>query len=189
MTSPSWSLRLSFQSTHPLRGATQRVIRSERLPCISIHAPLAGCDGCLCHSSARRLDFNPRTPCGVRQCVQAHRSQAGWISIHAPLAGCDRHALRGIRIRRQFQSTHPLRGATLCGRTFRRAERFQSTHPLRGATRAENLGKAVRVISIHAPLAGCDALLLYCILRPLSFQSTHPLRGATRPRRLLFCGR
>ena len=33
-----------------------------------------------------------------------------------------------------FQSTHPLRGATLRPETFKRLQLFQSTHPLRGAT-------------------------------------------------------
>ena len=60
--------------------------------------------------------------------------------------------------RLKFQSTHPLRGAT--GDTPRRAPNqiFQSTHPLRGATRwLRWLHQAEKRISIHAPLAGCDA--------------------------------
>ena len=79
---------------------------------------------------------------------------------------------------------------------------FQSTHPLRGATRRSTSKLQVSIISIHAPLAGCDkiqatkirlsryfnprtpcgvrpflsaVLLVYSVL----FQSTHPLRGAT----------
>ena len=79
-----------------------------------------------------------------------------------------------------FQSTHPLRGATLpdlipvdgkcdfnprtpCG-VRRTAEKdyaivheFQSTHPLRGATTALAVAEKTYRISIHAPLAGCDA--------------------------------
>ena len=56
-----------------------------------------------------------------------------------------------------FQSTHPLRGATVqIGGIFLIYE-FQSTHPLRGATRR----------------------LRSCMLRHAKFQSTHPLRGAT----------
>ena len=103
------------------------------------------------------MNFNPRTPCGVRLNAPA----AGWgyysISIHAPLAGCDaaNYELRHI------------------------AAEFQSTHPLRGATQRRALYLIFAVISIHAPLAGCD----YRGERPLlwieKFQSTHPLRGAT----------
>ena len=41
-------------------------------------------------AEAARIDFNPRTPCGVRQRREHCHSHAGSISIHAPLAGCDR---------------------------------------------------------------------------------------------------
>ena len=78
---------------------------------------------------------------------------------------------------------------------------FQSTHPLRGATAAGAVLDLDLVISIHAPLAGCDERLRRrpdpyqhfnprtpCGVRPdgspgyispFGFQSTHPLRGAT----------
>ena len=81
-------------------------------------------------------NFNPRTPCGVRQVPAAGARRVVAISIHAPRAGCDVadgahriqrgisiHAPRagcdGIRQGRhltvgQFQSTHPVRGATGC---------------------------------------------------------------------------
>ena len=79
-----------------------------------------------------------------------------------------------------FQSTHPLRGATLTSPySFLTCSTFQSTHPLRGATadaprvaalirnfnprtpcgvRLYNTSERANVasISIHAPLAGCD---------------------------------
>ena len=124
---------------------------------ISIHAPLAGCDPGL----LLLLFF------GIK------------ISIHAPLAGCDRRTLVIPSSFDGFQSTHPLRGATLL--CLRRAKNKR--------------------ISIHAPLAGCDkppnqaqVKIFYfnprtpCGVRPpsppqssklRSFQSTHPLRGAT----------
>ena len=56
---------------------------------ISIHAPLAGCDQISSTQIIRVNNFNPRTPCGVRQQASIHRP--------SPL---------------EFQSTHPLRGAT-----------------------------------------------------------------------------
>ncbi len=58
---------IRFQSTHPVRGATQQPSsESRRLP-ISIHAPHTGCD---------------------RDAIQ-HQRQPGAISIHAPHTGCD----------------------------------------------------------------------------------------------------
>ena len=102
-----------FQSTHPLRGATYATRTAPKQPCISIHAPLAGCDEQLQRHLPGGIDFNPRTPCGVRRgrrrsggadqlyfnprtpcgvrrygCQRAACS-AFCISIHAPLAGCD----------------------------------------------------------------------------------------------------
>ena len=57
---------IRFQSTHPVRGATQQPSsESRRLP-ISIHAPHTGCD---LYTFPRHLSF--------------------LISIHAPHTGCD----------------------------------------------------------------------------------------------------
>ena len=214
----------AFQSTHPLRGATYAYYANGNSKVISIHAPLAGCDwqtvsthrtngisihaplaGCDSHPSPQAhppLNFNPRTPCGVRLAAETRTGIRVSISIHAPLAGCDIHGrrrrVRGV----QFQSTHPLRGATLhrrgstladvhfnprtpCG--VRRAllsriigaRRFQSTHPLRGATLDRSEWEDELNISIHAPLAGCDDLQKLPRRIGIQFQSTHPLRGAT----------
>ena len=63
------------------------------------------------------IDFNPRIPCGMRQpsCWVNH---AYWsISIHASHAGCDSHTIRIISNPITFQSTHPMRDATIIGGT------------------------------------------------------------------------
>ena len=101
---------------------------------ISIHAPRVGCDAAPRAGPATADNFNPRTPCGVRP--------LGYI----PIASAD-----------QFQSTHPVWGATTaqghsqpegghfnprtpCGVRRRYIDRkleageFQSTHPVWGAT-------------------------------------------------------
>ena len=102
--------------------------------------------------------FNPRTPRGVRQ-KPRKRSISSRI----------------------FQSTHPSRGATASYIPAAALCTFQSTHPSRGATCHPYHLFINSLISIHAPLAGCD------ILQPVGFpdtlfQSTHPSRGATLPR-------
>ena len=56
---------------------------------------------------------------------------------------------------------------------------FQSTHPVRGATVAQRLVGRPVGISIHAPREGCDPVVLVAVLPVLTFQSTHPVRGAT----------
>ena len=173
----------AFQSTHPLRGATQWQERTNRrTKNISIHAPLAGCD----HATAGDFVFG--------QQISIHAPLAGCdpllpqpdiplqISIHAPLAGCDSIEAQIAERNGIFQSTHPLRGATIL--LFLGGDSppvFQSTHPLRGATQPSPwCWKPYRYfnprtpcgvrrrrlcayrdlwsISIHAPLAGCDVV-------------------------------
>ena len=56
----------------------------------------------------------------------------------------------------RFQSTHPVRGATLIVCGTGNAQQFQSTHPSRGATREHLCNFCTIRISIHAPLTGCD---------------------------------
>ena len=160
----SWARRargiIGFQSTHPLRGATRQLCKRVDFSRISIHAPLAGCDTVKNTVNTTDFNFNPRTPCGVRH------------------------------------SRSP---------QTRNRVIFQSTHPLRGATVQNSLSARYADISIHAPLAGCDDSDYKCHrsnqyfnprtpcgvrrrvspsrVRRLTFQSTHPLRGATRRNR------
>ena len=126
---------LIFQSTHPMRGATEETSFPQFGIDISIHAPHAGCDvvGRYVHQTAFLFQsthpmrgatagfpverdpppyFNPRTPCGVR----------------------------------------PLRRRAVC----RRQTDFNPRTPC-GVRRYGRMDKgAVVVISIHAPHAGCD---------------------------------
>ena len=104
---------MQFQSTLPVRGATNSLIFSfNSLFSISIHAPRAGSDGVHFGRLQRNKNFNPRSPCGERlfplviipfnDCISIHAPRAGSdeddanikivraeISIHAPRAGSD----------------------------------------------------------------------------------------------------
>ena len=122
-----------FQSTHPARGATGGRERQDRDQHISIHAPREGCD------------FLPLR-------VRSRRH----ISIHAPCEGCDTKREVNLDLRRVFQSTHPVRGATPKSRHIDAPRLFQSTHPVRGATARAFRDHVPRAISIHAPREGCD---------------------------------
>ena len=147
---------ISFQSTHPARGATWAGCGGSGSPTISIHAPREGCD---------------RTAVFI--------SQSPPISIHAPREGCDISCGYAAALSRPFQSTHPARGATYFlismvysvpnfnprtprgvrrFRTLQRIEHriFQSTHPARGATCYCFRQCSHCAISIHAPREGCD---------------------------------
>ena len=128
-----WGHPPLFQSTLPLRGATTVNSTSGSLPVISIHAPLAGSDAIIIDIYHHHPDFNPRSPCGERR-----QRDGGWG--HPPL----------------FQSTLPLRGATFAIPSALPSIGFQSTLPLRGATVSALVISVFPCISIHAPLAGSD---------------------------------
>ena len=126
--------RPRFQSTHPVWGATVRWLQE--------------------HVHGRH--FNPRTPCGVRPlCLQVSRRSRNFN----PRTPCGVRLAKGnevLFVQVQFQSTHPVWGATMyCDATFA-VWAFQSTHPVWGAT-SKCLTRAFFVIiSIHAPRVGCD---------------------------------
>ena len=138
-----------------------------------------------------RYYFNPRAPCGAR-----------------------RGPGNNYRFHPRFQSTRPLRGATLvrpvsffisiyfnprapCG--ARRSDTvmdpsgilFQSTRPLRGATRWPRQSLLGRSISIHAPLAGRDMPPGWQVQSRHNFNPRAPcgarlLRSASLSRSILF---
>ena len=190
-----------FQSTLPLRGATARSRYERVVNHISIHAPLAGSDNLYAFFAQINLDFNPRSPCGERLLTGEAKADAdrfqstlplrgatvavleqrvkNLISIHAPLAGSDEAHHILSRTYKNFNPRSP------CGeRPSPRLQSiygaiFQSTLPLRGATVGLNqIAQLVR-ISIHAPLAGSDAVIFHDGQQDFRFQSTLPLRGAT----------
>ena len=86
-----------FQSTHPVWGATQR------------------------HSLRRtgRCDFNPRTPCGVRQAAGRLESKRIIFQSTHPVWGATPFFGHQAGIYGLFQSTHPVWGATLIRRSRR----------------------------------------------------------------------
>ena len=150
---------LEFQSTHPVRGATHYTVRWMNDFTISIHAPREGCD---CQNWWADLSnaisiHAPREGCDTD--AQNHANNAG-ISIHAPREGCDRHFVHASLDGIEFQSTHPVRGATRVLLHAFRILLFQSTHPVRGATMSIFATRPCRWISIHAPREGCDQPLI-----------------------------
>ena len=128
-------------------------------------------------------NFNPHSPCGERLVLST-------LLVLVIL----------------FQSTLPLRGATIIAGRINDLLKFQSTLPLRGATPGLVRVGAPGLISIHTPLAGSDKRRATVIImtkyfnphspcgeRPrvsdpsplrLKFQSTLPLRGVTLRLRL-----
>ena len=165
----------------PLAGCDSFTKLTRYKDFISIHAPLAGCDMWTRASTTNSRAFQSTHPLrGATFDFDRSRVIAD-ISIHAPLAGCDQEAfvLKG--------APHDFNPRTPCGVRLDSHYNsystggFQSTHPLRGATAVGRILNNRLVISIHAPLAGCDFHLHLVCLDKTAFQSTHPLRGATPP--------
>ncbi len=169
-----------FQSTLPMRGATSKSRFNHSPRRISIHTPHAGSDYNIVLMGKTERHFNPHSPCG------------------------ERHAwnMPGVR-EDKFQSTLPMRGATL--KLFANRQGFTiSIHtPHAGSDptclwlactyppyfnphspcgerpyRSEDTGELVR-ISIHTPHAGSDGDTGCLCVIVYEFQSTLPMRGAT----------
>ena len=128
----------TFQSTLPMRGATERDLASWRDRGISIHAPHAGSD--LRRQLRRRLRpyFNPRSPCGERLEHRELDDDDVVISIHAPHAGSDTHAAVSHDSMVDFNPRSPCGERLPMPPAFTVELQFQSTLPMRGATSAED---------------------------------------------------
>ena len=92
-TQPLSATRLppTFQSTRPIRGAT----------------------GVAKAAIDKYIDFNPRAPYGARRRVYSPEIHGVGISIHAPHTGRDKCMRTGHPTPTLFQSTRPIRGATV----------------------------------------------------------------------------
>ena len=150
------STNTTFQSTRPLRGAT--TVRGRSVPVLRYFNPRAPCGARRStlrrHHQRRRISIH--APLAGRDCRWSRWPDGWYISIHAPLAGRDTAGEFRERCDLEFQSTRPLRGATLDKISADYTREFQSTRPLRGATCTAPRAPFAPVISIHAPLAGRD---------------------------------
>ena len=78
-----------FQSTRPMRGATDGANLRLIPAIVSIHAPHAGRDTNPAEQEPHPNSFNPRAPCGARPVTAVNRLDEVVVSIHAPHAGRD----------------------------------------------------------------------------------------------------
>ena len=109
--------------------------------------------------------FNPRAPCGARL---SPASIASFVIL--------------------FQSTRPVRGATLRPILTPSGKPFQSTRPVRGATMKLPKAAVLRQFQSTRPVRGATSL--YTLTHTdIQFQSTRPVRGATAKKvtTSLFC--
>ena len=142
-----------FQSTLPLRGATNARSREIAAILISIHTPLAGSD-------VRRGPVEP-----ARQ----------GISIHTPLAGSDKNS-GSHDVAFQLISIHtPLAGSDLAWRAENHRRNISIHTPLAGSDQLRlALHSLWGRISIHTPLAGSDVMLENAFQTPSDFNPHSP---------------
>ena len=102
---------------------------------ISIHAPLTGSDRFIQFACYILPDFNPRSPYGERLDLGCNLSDGRRFQSTLPLRGATIKITATLSDGRLFQSTLPLRGATSKSSFWDGGSPlFQSTLPLRGAT-------------------------------------------------------
>ena len=181
ISTPSRRAPWTFQSTPPARGATRR--RYSR-PCSSPY-------------------FNPRPPRGGRQrrpknfrrstsfqSTPPARGATWWprdgyapetdISLHAPREGGDGGGDVPIIHKGNFNPRPPRGGRRIPAADLSACRPFQSTPPARGATLLEvNKMVKIRIISIHAPREGGDALTILAV-ELLHYFNPRPPRGGRR---------
>ena len=195
-----------FQSTLPVWGATLALDVVVSLVVISIHAPRVGSDFTLSIVSVLFPYFNPRSPCGERQNINAIMVGKILFQSTLPVWGAteNREQLQGRnpdfnprspcgerqdvsvlsrKLRFQFQSTLPVWGATKFSGVALCKVEFQSTLPVWGATKSRQVCIPWYRISIHAPRVGSDRSIFDASRVSVTFQSTLPVWGATRARR------
>ena len=146
---------------------------------ISIHALRKESDPGTLRLTKRSKNFNPHSPCGERPPPWPSRHAPYDFNPHSP-CGERRNAYGRPTISKYFNPHSPCgERQEILSSTFEMDE-FQSTLPLRGATLDLTLASAGVDISIHTPLAGSDRPYTSSPKYSLLFQSTLPLRGATR---------
>ena len=123
--------------------------------------------------------FNPRTHRGVRLSRDYFDTIIIDISIHAPIVGCDSSMIKPSSSNCYFNPrTH--RGVRLNRIIIHFFTKYFNPRTHRGVRREkldDNAGLVL--ISIHAPIVGCDSSLLKFLSTARLFQSTHPSWGAT----------
>ena len=108
-----------------------------------------------------KQNFNPRSPCGERPSSSVLPSSSSFYFNPRSPCGERRLLTRSVAALQIFQSTLPVRGATLNGSDYVTKKKFQSTLPVRGATDGLTVRDWEFAISIHAPRAGSDFAFIF----------------------------
>ena len=172
-----------FQSTRPVRGATEAGKAAERHEGVSIHAPRAGRDSYNARLSKFHHRFQSTRPVRGATTIRSLVTNTTIVSIHAPRAGRDPQIRFSIISPMQFQSTRPVRGATCVACNLDIGGRVSIHAPRAGRDARACRGWGRRKVSIHAPRAGRDATQQRRFIAAPRFNPRAPC-GARRQMRL-----
>ena len=141
------------------------------------HAPHAGGDWPSMDCSPWRWLISIHAPMWGATFWHQLLGHAGPISIRAPRVGGDSAPSALFPVPAHFNPRPPCGGRRRADTDVSSYAGFQSTPPMRGATVAalDDIGK--RPISIHAPRAGGDAPSVDTMQTIMLFQSTPPCGG------------
>ena len=128
---------------------------------------------------SRCTDFDPRAPCGARHVRPVSLRLRRSFQSTRPVWGATLQVAQAIKGYALFQSTRPVWGATLRRGSHSSSTPFQSTRPVWGATFVTLTMTCSDYISIHAPRVGRDGDAAHAAGEKTAFQSTRPVWGAT----------
>ena len=134
----------------------------------------------LAHNRLRKIKISIHAPREGSDFIKKYPTSESYISIHAPREGSDPEPCGPVKTHIPISIHAPREGSDgiICSRP-RITKQFQSTLPVRGATLIE-LGLIDHgQISIHAPREGSDDGIFGSGCEYAVFQSTLPVRGAT----------
>ncbi|QTA93762.1 Uncharacterized protein dnm_098700 [Desulfonema magnum] len=146
--------RRRFNPRPPCGERHRRKPPSDRQRGVSIHAPRAGSDPTQTAERQATRSFNPRPPCGERQHKNDQKTTRKSFNPRPP---CGERPFSSFRLSDDSFNPRPPCGERL-GFVFtcRMLARFQSTPPVRGATLICRNPSLPKSVSIHAPRAGSD---------------------------------
>ena len=183
---PFYPLRHSFPNDRfnprsPCGERLASVMPSASPSAISIHAPRAGSDLVrVRRGKASRRHFNPRSPCGERPGWWRITELGCEISIHAPRAGSDAFSELATFSLMLFQSTLPVRRATIRSRTVSTIRpNFNPRSPCGERLPAARAAREKCVFQSTLPVRGATCGAFFAVTASFQFQSTLPVRGAT----------
>ena len=148
---------ISIHASHAGCDMSLSIIRTLRRN-ISIHASHAGCDDPGAVSKYGKENFNPRIPCGMRPGKRP--AEILYRGNFNPRIPCGMRLMSTSRTLNTnlFQSTHPMRDATIYAGT-ETLYLYISIHASHAGCDVHFSHKShAKIISIHASHAGCDLL-------------------------------